>query len=622
MCGIVGLTQPKNVSPETFDRMVDSMAARGPDARGVFRDERVALGHRRLSILDLSPTANQPMANEDDSIVIVYNGECYNHRELRASCRFDRWKTDCDTETLLRLYEERGPRFLADLNGMFALAIYDTQRGTVLLARDRLGIKPLYHADFGNGHWMFASDTRAFRLHPKFNNEIDPLALRDYFLCNYISAPTSIYRQVHQLRPAHYAIFDLKTGAMKTRAYWRVPHGSQATKPTNRTSLQRVLSEKTDRLETLLLDAVRAQTISDVPLGSFLSGGLDSTAVTWALARSTSRARTFTIGFEEPEYDESPFAQRIAKHLGTEHHCEILSARDCLPLIENLPSVSGEPFADASILPTLLLSRMTRRSVTVALSGDGGDELFLGYDRYRWAEQAVARTHWMPNILRRAGAHTAAALPHYRMQMMGRGMRFRDARTAYPWIFIGWNHEWVNRLLARHDDFARHPICGFAERQNTEQSLAERAGRLDLVHYLPGDILTKVDRATMHYSLEARVPLLDHRLVEFAASLPTWMKMNDTRQKILLRRLLGRHIPGELLNRPKRGFAVPLRAWFRGELRGLLQDVLSPWELRQHGFFNERFIQTMIERHQTGRWNFERQLWALLVFQLWYRSQR
>lgn len=619
MCGIVGMTRPGECAPEVFSRMVDRLARRGPDARGEYRNDLVALGHRRLNILDLSDRGAQPMLSDDKSVVIVYNGECYNHLELRALLPAAPWKSTCDTETLLRLYERFGPSFISRVNGMFAIAILDVRRRKLLLFRDRLGKKPLYYFDDGE-RFLFASDLAALHPHPRFSRRINELAVCHYFLYNYIPGTEAIFEGVHKLRPGSWLAYDLTTRRITRHQYWSALDAIAGGVSARRATPGNALEE----FDSLLLDSVRLRTLSDVPLGCFLSGGVDSSAIAAALTKvSPGRVKTFTIGFREREYDESEHARRVASHLGTEHHEMTVTARDSLELIPHLGAVSGEPFADPSILPTLLLSKLTREHVTVALSGDAGDELFLGYDRYLLAKKVERIARWMPDTARRLAAAIAAHVPNYRLRMIAEGMRFPDRDQLYPYVFIGWNHRFVQKLLvpsARHRFEFRSDFIHRLMEESRRLPLEARAGYADLQHYLVDDIMVKVDRASMHYSLEARAPLMDHRLVEFALRLPTSLRMSGTRQKILLRRWLYGHVPEALFERPKAGFAVPLRHWFREELRDLTHDLLSPREMNRHGLFDTAFVATLLRDHQSGRWNFERQLWALLCFQLWHRE--
>ena len=622
MCGIVGTTNPGECAPEVFDRMVDCLSHRGPDGRGVFRDEFVALGHRRLAVLDLSSRGNQPMESDDGGVVLIFNGECYNHLELRKQLAGVEWKSSSDTETLLRLYERNGISFIKQVVGMFAICIYDKRAGKIYLIRDRLGEKPLYYFQRGST-LAFASELRALIAHPELPRELDQEALQEYFLFNYIPQPRTIIKGVRKLAPGRVLCWDVRTWESQISSYWD-PRPLVA-----RCRRGQAPRQHWEEFEHLLREAVRLQTIADVPLGCFLSGGIDSSAIACLLAEEApSRLKTFTIGFRESGYDEAPFAREIARRLGSEHHEHQFGEEDALALVPSLGATLSEPFADASLLPMLLLARFTRHHVTVALSGDGGDELLLGYDRYRWAAQVRHWTARVPDRWRVAGARTLEAMPSYKAKMLGRGLAFPSSDQLYPYVFTGWNVPFVERLLGRPmgqrigdlsiTRYGRQVVTSHENRWC--RSMEERAAWTDLRHYLPDDVLHKVDRAAMAASLETRAPLLDHRVVEFALHISHSSKVYQGMRKYPLRHLLQKRLPRALFDRRKAGFAVPLRHWFRGRLRPFLDEVLAPEEIRTHGLFNYRYVREMLRDHQLGRMNYERQLFAMLVFQLWYRE--
>jgi asparagine synthase (glutamine-hydrolysing) len=611
MCGILGLTHPGSLDPAVFDRMLDSMESRGPDARGVHHTPQLWLGHRRLAVLDLSAAGAQPMHSADGLRSIVFNGEVYNHRELRARFLPDHpFRSSSDTETLLALYELLGPRFVEHCVGMFAMAIHDAVAGELFLARDRFGEKPLYYSLHG-GRLQFASNLTALLHSPFVERAVSREGLHGFLLNNYVPEPHTILENVWRLEPGTSLRYQIATREATLHRYWRLD-------PTVRFSGS---DEKaTDELERLLREAVGGQMLSDVPLGCFLSGGVDSSMVA-AMASTSARGvgrklQTFSVRFAEKEFDESSHARAVAAHLECDHHEVTLRPEDCLAELDALPRITGEPFADASVLPTLLLSRFTRRSVTVALSGDAGDELFLGYDRYRWAMEARRRTGWLPCWARSLGCQLGAALPNYRARMFAGGLDYEGEHDLYSAIFMGWNRRPATELM-------KEPMVAFdgpmqrLVRRHRRTPLPAKMGLIDLEHYLPGDILTKVDRAGMASSLESRIPFLDHRLVEFAVSLPSRMRMGPRGQKLILRRVLERYVPKSLTERPKAGFAVPLRTWFRGPLRGMLDDALSPKALGRHGLLRSETVQLLRKRHASGRWNHERQLFALLAFQRW-----
>lgn len=646
MCGIVGCTLPEECPSEAFGRMVDAMERRGPDGRGEWRDEFVAIGHRRLAVIDPTPCGAQPMASGDGNVLVAFNGEIYNHRELRALLPDARWRSASDTETILRLYEREGLAFVERLNGMFAIAIHDRRAGKLFLFRDRLGIKPL-HVYWDGTRLMFASDLRALRAHPRFDRTLDQAAVRDYFIFNYVPAPKTIFAKATKLRPGAMLEFRYESRRISVRKWWRASDHLRDPRDVDRAGID----ERAEELRALLLDAVRMQTLSDVPLGCFLSGGVDSTAVAWALSQTTPHPRTFCIGFREEAFDESPHARLTARALGTEHRTETLEARDCIGLVEGIGGMLGEPFADASLLPTLLLSRVARQHVTVALSGDGGDELFGGYDRYRWFRNAMAaerfvpdgddelfggydRYRWIrnamavgrfvPDGLRRGVLAMAAMLPHYRVRTAAQALAWKGRRDAYGQFLAGWNSPWVRTLFGVDKfDFSKHSFHKAGKPARNLEPV-ERASYSDLVQYMPDDLLAKVDIASMHHSLEVRLPLLDHRIVEFALGLPPEMKIRGDETKVVLRRALRNEVPGDVLARPKAGFAVPLRHWLRKELRPLAEELLRPESLPR---FDDKWpniqpnvVRATWKRHLGGRWNHERQLWALMVFVLWHRE--
>ncbi|CAN5403369.1 asparagine synthase (glutamine-hydrolyzing) [soil metagenome] len=608
MCGIVGVTQPGDLSPERFSAMVDCMSRRGPDARGEFRNADVALGHRRLSVIDLSERGAQPMLSDDGAVAIIYNGECYNHLELRAQLKGVAWKSDSDTETLLQLYLAHGHRFINEVLGMFALAIYDGRSREVLLYRDRAGEKPLYYHQHRT-RLIFASDIQSILKHPDVSKDIDEDALGLYFLHNYIPAPRTIFRGIRRLLPGTFLRYSLASGGLDHVKYWDPQDHAEAPR------LRLSFSAATDRLRDLVLSAVESQTISDVPLGCLLSGGVDSSLIAAALAKcGTGKVQTFSIGFSEAGYDEPPHAAAVAAHLGTEHHAQNFTWQQAIDVLPNLAAITGEPFADASILPMALLAKFAREHVTVALSGDGGDELFLGYNRYRWAEKVERRMRFAPRALRKFAAHMAGEIPHYRTQTIAHGLRYDTTASLYAWVFTGWNLPFAEKVMGRRVADERMRDLSEASRNFPT---AVQGGLLDFMHYLPDDILFKVDRAAMHSSLETRVPLLDRRVAEFALSLPIEFCRSETDDKIILKNVLKQFMPEKLFNRPKAGFAVPLKTWFRGPLKKMTEELLSPEKLRGGGPINSKYVQEILAKHSSGKWNYERQIFALVVFQLW-----
>ncbi len=610
MCGILGAVLRVDENLPHFEEALDSIAHRGPDDAGEYHEGRYHLGHRRLSILDPSPAGHQPFVSPCGNIILVYNGECYNHLQLRKELGSVHWKSQCDTETLLHLYLKYGPDFISRVDGMFALAIADKRSGKVYLYRDRFGEKPLYYTSNSKG-FFFSSELKALKMMVPSNHSINTKALNDFFLFNYIPEPETVYDGIYKVPPASCILF--KEGLLKNYRFWKLK-----TNPEYR----RLCSEEVyETFEGLVESEVSKASLSDVPVGVFLSGGIDSTLVTTALQRSSSsKVSTFTIGFNEGEYDESKKAKQIADYLGTNHHEYILESNDFAKLIPQLPGIWDEPFADASMLPTLLLAQFTSKTVKVALTGDGGDETHLGYDRYRWANQ-VARHHGkLPHSLRLFAASLLRLYPGYRSTVVSRGLRYSDPSLIYPYTFIGWNDHFRRNLLRKNTknyQFEKQAVCIW-NRKLSSVPLPRRAGFTDLNHYLPGDLLVKVDRAAMSASLETRCPLLSHHLVEFLYSVRLKFVHDTNRPKPLMRRWLSDYLPKKLWSTPKKGFAVPLKHWFRGPWRELLHDSLCEVELAKHDLFDKRYVARLLSEHQDEKANHERQLWALLMFQHWY----
>jgi asparagine synthase (glutamine-hydrolysing) len=648
MCGITGCWDPEATPREALAgrvrTMADTLLHRGPDTDGVWVDERagVGLGFRRLAILDLTPQGHQPMASGDGRYVIVFNGEIYNYLALRTSLEEEghapAWRGHSDTEVMLAAFSAWGvERTLERLVGMFALALWDSRERILHLARDRLGEKPLYYGWAGDA-FVFGSELKALRAHPGFRAEVDREALALYLRYAYVPTPWSIYRDARKLAPAAHLALSSDAVSRRTdpppRTYWSVEHTARAglAEPFEGSD-----EEATKALDALLRDAVAGQMIADVPLGAFLSGGIDSsTVVALMQAQASGPVKTFTIGFHEDGYDEAGHARAIARHLGTEHTELYVTAREAMDVVPLLPRLYDEPFADSSQIPTYLVSRLARRSVTVSLSGDGGDELFGGYNRYFWATSLWRRVGWMPAGGRAllAGAITLLSpaawdgvfrafgpvLPAKvrqpaagdKVHKLARMIGTADREALYENLVALWREPGVVRG-------ALEPICDTAARFGTLDApeVAQRMMYLDAVSYLPDDILVKVDRAAMGVSLETRVPLLDHRVVEFAWRLPFAMKVREGRGKWLLRRVLSQYVPGELFERHKMGFGIPLEHWLRGPLRGWAEQLLDAGRLERDGWFDPAPVRRLWEQHLSGAWNWQHALWAVLMFQAW-----
>ncbi len=615
MCGIAGLFALDG-APEPRAGLVEHMCAqivhRGPDDQGVFRHPIGHIGMRRLSIIDLS-SGHQPIANEDRSVWIVFNGEIYNYRELRRELEGHGhvFATHSDTECIVHGYEQWGDAVFSRLRGMFGVAILDLPRRRLLLGRDRLGKKPLYYTRLRDGTLAFGSELKCLGVLPGFEPRIDAQATRDYLTLGYVPAPASIYEGVRKLPPGHLLVAE--AGALRTECYWQPAFGPKW--EDDETTLR-------ERLLAQLDEAVRVRLVSDVPFGAFLSGGLDSSVVAALMARNMSRpVQTFSIGFREDSFNELPAARAVAAHIGA-RHTELVVEADATSALEDLVWYFDEPFGDSSAIPTYLVSRLAARDVKMVLSGDGGDELFAGYDRYaRYARLRSLRasTAGLLGPLLRVGGSLLGG---------GRGRRLRRigerASLPFPDDYISGvalsNADDLRRLLApgmRRDD----PYASIrAQFQRTEVGdPMERIVDGDLRTYLADDILVKVDRMTMANSLEARAPLLDHELLEFAARLPFAMKMRDGRGKYLFRRVAEQLLPASVLNKPKQGFAIPIAQWLRGPLRERMQDTLASASFAGRGVFDVDEVRRRMGSHLAGGEDHSEMLWLVLTYETWAR---
>lgn len=677
MCGIAGIFKPRgSASAQTLADvarlMGEAIRHRGPDDAGVWvnSEQTVALSHQRLAIIDLSAHGHQPMHSSSDKYTICFNGEIYNHLELRQELEGHnhqiQWRGHSDTETLLYCFERWGiKQTLAKLLGMFAIAVWDKAEHKLSLARDRLGEKPLYYGWVGSGAeecFAFGSELKALRALPMFNNSVSRPALAQYFRFTYIPAPHSIYQDIYKLEPGCLLEVDQKLIKAPPEQLIYAPHthdgfvldhwwrlndvvcSSQKNKITN-------IDEAIETLDHTLQQAVKSQLISDVPLGAFLSGGIDSTTVVGMMQRqSTTPVKTFTIAFENPNFDESPFAKQTAQHFGTDHHEIFVGAKDIQNVIPIVPEIYDEPFADSSQLPTYLICKGARAHATVALTGDGGDELFGGYNRYLLGPRIWKNIGWIPTPLKTTLAQGIHAIPTYTLDTLARSI-FKVLPTRLHINRVG---EKAHKLASRlhyvrssddlylslisewHDvaDILNSPLTSESiYAGTTEQSLLQRLAppdtlgdqeRMmywDALSYLPDDILCKVDRAAMRVGLETRTPFLDHRVIALAWRIPLEMKIRDGRGKWLLRRVLDKYIPPSLMDRPKSGFAVPVGEWLRGPLMSWAEDMLDPSQLKKDGFLNVARVQELWQQHKEGLQDWTARLWTILMFQSWLRAQ-
>ncbi len=661
MCGFAGFLSPQVAQwgEPVLQRMANSIARRGPDDSGYWLDgnEGIALGHRRLAIVDLSPAGHQPMPSGSGRYVIAFNGEIYNHLDLRAElegmdCRSslamtDTWRGHSDTETLLAGFDAWGiEATVKKCIGMFAFAVWDKQTRVLTLGRDRLGEKPLYYGWQGQGEgaaFLFGSELKALKAHPVFAAEIDRGALSLLMRHGYIPAPHSIYQGISKLQPGCLMTLSLAERTPKLMTYWS---GKSVVEQGLAQPFAGTPEQAVNTLESLLKDAVRKQMMADVPLGAFLSGGVDSSTVV-ALMQAVAKeqggspVKTFTIGFNEAGYNEAEHAKAVARHLGTDHTELYVSPQQVLDVIPKLPGLYCEPFADSSQIPTFLVSQIARQHVTVSLSGDAGDELFGGYSRYVLGQQLWSKLQLLPVGARRAMAGALTSLsPITWNRLLGPVQRLMPKRLAQDNIgdklhkgagvmSAGSSAELYRLLVSQWQDPAMAVIGGTepltvltdVSQQPATDQFVHQMMALDMLSYLPDDILCKVDRAAMGVSLETRVPMLDHRVVEFAWSLPLDYKMRSNVGKWPLREVLYRHVPRELIERPKMGFGIPLHDWLRGPLRPWAEALLDEARLRNEGYFHSAPIRQKWAEHLSGQRNWAPHLWSVLMFQAWLEHE-
>lgn len=658
MCGITGFITAQGANAEalsaTVRTMADSMVHRGPDDAGAWADSDagVALGHRRLSVVDLSPAGHQPMSSGSGRYVMVYNGEIYNHlalrTELEASGSLPPWRGHSDSETLLASVAHWGlEATLTRCVGMFAIALWDRQARTLHLARDRFGEKPLYYGwvgRFSDRAFAFASELKALRAYPGFANPVNREALAQYFRFSYVPAPLSIYHDVYKLEPGTILSIPWLSKDLRITRWWHLADAVRAGQENRIDDEQQAV----DLLEQSLSDAVRLQSLADVPLGAFLSGGVDSSTIVALMQQQAARpVKTFTVGFEEAGFDESPHAEAVAQYLGTDHHALFVNTNEARQVIAYLPQIYDEPFADSSQIPTFLVSKVAGERVAVALSGDAGDELFGGYNRYFWGPRVWDRLAWMPLPARQGIGHLLSAVPGRAWDFVGGALN--AVRGNQGVIRLGEKaHKLARRLdtVRNMDDLYRSLVSEWedpAQLVRTEnggpvlepRSLLDdalpdmgvdhsqlRMMYWDSISYLPDDILCKVDRAAMANSLETRVPFLDHRVVETAWRLPLNMKIRDGVGKWALRQVLYKCVPKDLIDRPKAGFAIPVGQWLRGPLRDWADALLNPIRMEHEGYLRPEPVHRIWQQHLKGTHDHTAKLWAVLMFQAWLERQR
>ncbi len=649
MCGISGFIDPSlGNSVESLRsiaiRMADTLRHRGPDDGGAWADSRagIALAMRRLAILDLSPTGRQPMESASGRYVIVYNGEIYNYPDLRAELSGDQpypFRGNSDTEVMLAAFERWGiEESVGRFNGMFAFAVWDRNERTLTLARDRFGEKPLYYASLG-GSFIFGSELKALRAHPAFSPEIDLGAVALFLRYSCIPAPNSIYRNVAKLPPATLLKISPGNVPSEPQPYWSL---HQLVSESLSDPLHCGEQDAVEQLDQLLREAIRIRMRSDVPLGAFLSGGIDSsTVVSLMQAQSSARVRTFSIGNHDREFNEAGEASTVAHHLGTDHTELYINSKQAIDIIPSLPGIYDEPFADCSQIPTILVSQLARRHVTVSLSGDAGDELFGGYTRHIWASSLRRGLQSFPRPLRAivAGgirtvppdaldslfrawhpltpARWRQRMPGYKLHKLASVLESRDVHALYEKLVS----HWVDTSGILGATVTPADLQSLKSRPSFRHA-AEEMMYLDTIGYLPDDILVKLDRATMSVGLEGRVPMLDPRVAQFAWRLPLQMRIRERQGKWILRQVLYRYVPREIVDRPKSGFGVPIAAWLRGPLRDWAESLLAETRLQQDGYFSPGPVRKMWREHLSGKASWEYHLWDILMFQTWLDESR
>ena len=653
MCGITGFIDFSLSSKDDLQKVVNKMQFsilhRGPDSHGCWlnSDDHIALGHQRLAILDLSEAGKQPMQSPSSRFVIVFNGEIYNHLSIRDEI-FNKnsspikWIGHSDTETLLAAFECFGiEKTLKKTHGMFAMAIWDTQKKRLVLARDRMGEKPLYYGNVGNA-FVFGSELKAIKQFPNFKNNINKFALEKYFQYNYVPSPLSIYEGIQKLEPGTIIEFNFsetKKYKVKKKEYWSF-EALQEKCMQNQFQSQ---SEAFEQIETTLENAIRSQLISDVPLGVFLSGGIDSSLVTSLASKHLKKIKTFTIGFENSEYDESSYAYEVSNYLETDHTELTVTEKDVIQIINELSKIYDEPFADSSQIPTYFVCKAAKERVTVALSGDGADELFGGYNRYILSASIWKKFSWMPQLIRKligsiilrvpfqffdrlykllmfGGSKNKISVIGNKIHKVGLGLFYADTLLDFCKEFtLSWREAPVIKKLNINDESS---INNFSLNSQNYIDPITNMMTIDSLTYLPDDILCKVDRASMASSLETRAPFLDHKVIETALKTPSDFMIRKGKGKLPLRSILSKYLPENLINRPKSGFAIPIGDWLRGPLKKWAEDLLEPSLMDSDGLLDVELVQEAWRQHLSGQIDLTSKLWGVLIFQSWLRENR
>ena len=650
MCGISGIIKQNNTN--TFDleseivKMSQSLRHRGPDNSGTWIDNNngVALGHQRLSILDLSAAGNQPMQLQNKNLVLSFNGEIYNHLEIREKLENQsqgnfKWMSHSDTETLLRAFENWGTsETLKICSGMFSIALWNKKKKKLTLARDRFGEKPLYYG-WVNNDFIFASEIKAIKTNKSFNNSICKNSLDHYLKVNYVPAPFSIYKNIFKLESGTYIEINKSTknvGQIKKKIFWSL----ESSIKNNKLSTIRDESYIIKKLEKKLIKSVKSQMLSDVPLGGFLSGGVDSSLITALMQNENNQSiKTFTIGFQDKQFDESIYAKKISNYLGTDHNEIIISDKDCRDVIPLLPKIYDEPFADSSQIPTYLICKVAKQNVTVALSGDGGDEIFGGYNRYTWGPRIWEKISILPFSLRKKLGELSLKLSErnldiifnlfvnrggYKIHKIGKALiNSTNIDNFMQNMTLEWKEE--NRLILDHKNNLFENSYIFQNKINdlnfTFDDPISKMIYLDTVTYLQDDILCKLDRAAMSNSLETRLPFLDKEVIEFANKIPIDIKIKNGIGKWPLKQILSKYIPKDLIDRPKTGFSIPLGKWLKGPLRDWAENLLNEKRITQEGIFSAKLINAKWQQHLDGKQDHSSNLWGILMFQSWLENQ-